>query len=590
MIKENKEFIILKNKNQASEYLMNFKKFEGFTPIVFNLEAEALLLENKKEFKTEEEFERHILCKDIEKLSIKTIEKICEEIDIKHREINLFQLFYQEFTTFLINLIRNLRILKEINKLGIKKIIIFENINQDSDLDVYSKIAKEIFKDNLKIIKYKSNLINKNNNVGKISEIADSIQNFISKIKVSLLKKTDNKIFFCGNKNTFEHIIKRFPKKKNKIIKCNDVLQKSLFINKRYIPFYKFSGLKTKYQEELIKNIKNFKRETNNLQFLDNLNLEKELVPILRGQIYYYLNVKFLKISEVINEMLNLIKKKKIDLIMLYADVNPFEKTFAQVGKMFNIPSIVIQHGIIGSKRGFLPKSADYILVFGEESKKQLIKWGYPKNSIIITGSPQFDKYANIKIEKKQKNKIVFIMDTIDFNCPLSYWKKVYKILFKTLKKFPEYKLIIKWRDDKTLLRLPKLIGNEVGFYNYSILKDNLFKKVCPVKLFADSDIVILTGSTMVFDAFLSKKPVISIYIKRINVPKDFGGHTPIKIIHNQKSLEKAINKSKKQTKKDFPEIKKYLKKELFKLDGKASDRVVDFINKLINKENIYSN
>lgn len=587
MINKGERYIILENKNQATEYLDNIQKFQGVIPIVFSLSAEALLLKNKISFKIGEEYANN---KPLPTLSIKKIEEIIKKVEIEYRGIDLFQLFYDELTAFLISFRRYFNILKnmkEREKIG--ELTIFENINKNPHEELYSRIAKEIFKEKIRVIKYR---VNKKRN--RIVELAGFFQNLLAELIVIASKRTNRKIFFCGNKNIFELIIKNLPEKRNKIFRCSDVLQKSFFVKGRYVPAYRIKELKTKQQKELIKDILSFKTETKNLKFLENLGLEKELIPILKEWISYYVEVRFLEVSGIIDKIIELIRKRKIDLILLYNDVNVFEKTLAQVGRKFNVPSIVIQHGIIGNRRGFLPKSADYLLVFGEQSKKQLMKFGYPKESIIITGSPQFDKYSTIAREYQQnheKKRIVFIMGSLcseglvpEVEISKERWKQVYFMLFNVLKKFPEYELVIKWKGRENLDFLPLLIGRE------NLQKTKIASNANPIELLSSADTIILTDSTMALDALLLGKPVISINFKdnekvfkekEVNPYKNSG---PIINIYNEKQLEDAIKKI-KSNKTDNSKTKVYLEKELFKLDGKASERVVKFIVDLLNRK-----
>ena len=587
---KNKRFIILENKNQVLEYLEKIGFFQGVIPIAFNLETQKLLLEYKIKFINGEKCGESYVYKKDKKLLVKEIGEIYKKINIEYRGINLFQLFYADLIVFLITLRRYLRILKEIKKSkGIDGLVIFKDINSNPNEELYSRIAEEVFKENSKVIKYRSR--EKTDNHKRLIKITGKIQNLISKIKISLLKKTDNKIFFCGNKKVFGQIINKLSKKENKIFRCNDSLQKSFFINKKYIPFYKFSKIKTKHQKKLLRDIGEFIQNPKNFRFLDKLNLEEEEENILKEWVRYYLKFKFFEISGIINNMIKLMGKRKIDLIMLGEDINVFEKTFAQIGKKFNIPSIVIQHGVIGKKRGFLPKSAEYILVFGENSKKLLINWGYPKKNIIITGSPQFDKY-NKKIKKKKQKEIVFIMGSLASNelapeveVSKERWQEVYRILLSVLKKFPEYKLIVKLRSPSYLSNMSFILPKE-KFENLKFVAD-----VDPIKLLSRAEIVIVTDSTMALDALLLEKPVISIDFKETDniypnkIVNTYRKYNSIKNVYNEKQLENAIKKSKKQTNREIVEIKKYLEKELYKLDGMASQRVAEFIKKLLDSE-----
>jgi vancomycin permeability regulator SanA len=589
---ESGKFILLEDKNQTLKYLEKIKEFEEFMPITFNFECERLLAKNNINFKIGGRYEIPALCKNLQKQAIELTEKICSKISISYRDINLLQLFYSDLTFFFISSIKYLKILKKIKtKEKIKEILIFKNINFNITNEICSKIATEIFKNNSKTIEYASST-EKN---PWFMKFAGYLQNFIAEIKLNLTEKNKNKIFFCGNKNIFENVIKELNKnKKNEIFRCNNRLQKSFFINKRYIPSYRLKGIKTKHQKGLIKEINNFNKKTKDLEFLKNIDLEDELIPIVKSWIFYYLKFKFLEISKIIDHMIKLIKKNKISLILLDADVNFFEKTFAQVGKRFNLPSIVVQHGVIGNKRGFLPSSADFFLSFGEKSKEYLIKYGYEKDKIIITGSPQFDKYFNLEIPEKNKKKIIFIMSTYsskdinpEMEIPSQGWKDIYRMLFNSLKKFPGYELIIKSKGKGELEDLPRTIAEEIGI---DVQRIKIIERISPIELMKDTEMVIVTDSTMAFDALLLNKKVISIWFKKYERFFNYKDTNPIDYIINQKELEKAIKKSQNLTKKESIEKRKSINKELYKQDGKASERIVAFINKLLkNKEEPYN-
>jgi len=81
----------------------------------------------------------------------------------------------------------------------------------------------------------------------------------------------------------------------------------------------------------------------------------------------------------------------------------------------FNIPTIVIQHGVISPSYGFIPLLANKVCVWGNIQKKQYIDAGEEKEKIYVTGTPVIDltakgqkSFVKIKeaygfdIEKKQ--------------------------------------------------------------------------------------------------------------------------------------------------------------------------------------------
>lgn len=578
-----KKFVLIENKSQVEEYLKQRKKFKGFIPITVSFEAEELLYDNKIKFKQDDDYESGFLYKEVYSLALKETKEVCKTIKINYRGIDLFTLFYMNLFRFLGMSNRFLKLLKRIK--DVKEIVIFDsNSDPTSEKEICSRIAQEVFRGKTKIIKY--TLENKKNNF--LIQIVGYFQNFLSNTILTLSTKKDNKIFFCEGKVKIIPVINELLKnKRNKMFRCHSDLKKSFVIGKKYIPFYQFSKEKSIYGKRLLEDIKKFKRDNKDFSFLDNIGIEKERLPSLKKWIDYYLKIKLLEMSEIINHIIRLIKKNKIDFILVYADTTPFEKTLVQVGRMFNIPSAVLQHGNpMGTEAGFYPLSANFLLAFGENHKQKFIRMGIPENRIIITGSPQFDKYTNEKIKITKDKKIVYIASSGDstshvpgIDMTKKEQKKDLREVINIMKKFPEYKLVVKGREGWDMNPLIGIIAKEEKFNNLEFVES-----ATPLEFLPDAEIVIIEISTLAFDALLLDKPVISKRIKEYDkLFSSYKDSKTIKTVYTPKQLEKALKYcKKKRTEKSNLERKKYLEGELFKLDGQASKRVAKVINKLI--------
>jgi len=575
-----KKLILLENEYQALEYLRNRKKFKDFIPMSFTFPVEKILMDNKIKFKTEEDYETESLYDGIYDSSIIMDKRICDSLKFEYKGMNLFQLYHYDTGAMLNLLQKYFRLLKEIiKKENPKEIIIFEtNSFRFFDMEFSSKIMKLIFKGKIKIERY--SIPDKKEKA--FIKLADFMQKVFSRIKLGLVKKSDNKIFFSGSKSFFESIIKLLLKNKNnKMFRCNNNLQKSFFLNEVYIPFYKFSKKKC-FEQKLKQRIEELDRKIREKDFSQEFVIEKELESILKYWLCGFINTEFLKVSGLIDNIIYLFKKNKIDLVLLDNDTNLFEKTLVGVCKLFKKTSIILQHGILGNKLSFIPVSADYTLVFGEEDKKWFVKQGVDKNKLKIIGCPRYDSF----IDKKQKNKdkkILYITDSAksnelpDHHLTKRRQKIILKVLFKILKKFPEYKLVIKLKPGWEMAELPAIIANQEKFRNLELIErtDN-------IKLVNDAEIVVIHQSSMGIEALLLDKPVISFSFKnldRFNIYKNKG---VVDVVYTEKQFERAIRKKIKQNKEQIFEREKFLKKQLYKLDGKSSERAVNFINKIL--------
>tara|TARA_Y100000034_G_C6821485_1_gene370019 strand:+ start:399 stop:965 length:567 start_codon:yes stop_codon:yes gene_type:complete len=184
------------------------------------------------------------------------------------------------------------------------------------------------------------------------------------------------------------------------------------------------------------------------------------------------------------------------------------------------------------------------------------------KNIVVIVGASQSnDPMPEVHITEKQH-------------------KEVFRIIFKILKKFPEYNIIIKGRKGWDMDELPQMIADEINFKDFEYIEETE-----PIKLLFNADIIITEGySTMALEALLLNKPVISIGFKSFKKVLGYKNIKEIKTVYNEKQFEKAFKSIQKQKKKI--NNKKELEKELFKLDGKSTQRAIKFINKLLSNKN----
>ena len=237
---------------------------------------------------------------------------------------------------------------------------------------------------------------------------------------------------------------------------------------------------------------------------------------------------------------------------------------------------------------GFLPLSSEYIFVFGEDSKKRLVKLGLPEKKIIITGSPQFDRYLYKKrISKKEKKIVFFPSSESSYNVlPEAHLTKkkereTFLMLFKALKEFPEYTLIIKGRLGWDMNNLPKIIAKEKCMRNVKFIID-----ADPSEVMANAEIVIVNVTTLVLDALLLKKPIISIWFKDMKKFCGYEDSNYIQTVYNSTQLKMAIKKNLNKIKEDSLKRKLYLKKQLAVFKEGSSKKISRIVKNLLTENN----
>ena len=567
------KLIFLENKAQAEEYLKNLNKFKEEFPISFTFEVEKLFKKKGISFKTEEEYEKDIsIYKGIHKSSFEITSKICKRLKIDYREINLFSLFYFDIFLILSSSKKYLKLLEEIIKKETpEKIISFKSENPlFSDKEFSQMIIPSIFNGEQSFEDYL--LPNKKEIREKILfRFVSLIQRIIVKSKLRMCPRNINKIFISGGKNYFGSLVKDLhPNKKNRIFNFDYCLRKSYFVNKRYIPFYEFSGKKSKRQNTLEEDILDLKQDIIELDFSKEFGTEFGIEEILKKKLISLIETKFMWMSRYIEEVYELMEKNKVNLVISTDDYMPM----VMVAKRFNIPSILFEHGFNAYEEAYRSIS-DYVLTSGEEMKKYHVKSGIIKENVIVTGCPRYDKVIPTKKEKEKI--IVYVMEVTNGNNVVAdthlskkRQKELLRILFNVLKKFPEYKLIIKVRPNWELTDIPKIVAQQEGYKNFIVIEetDN-------IKLMNRADIVIINRSTLGIEALLLNKPVISLYFK------DLDKYNPylkmdIKKVYNEKQLGDEIKRS--INKKGDKEVLS----EYFLTDRKSTERAVNFINKIL--------
>ena len=577
---DNKKLILLENKDQALEYLKNKERFRDFLPVSFSFDIENLFSKKNLNFLMEESYETNSLYNGIHKSSFNSMKKICNKLKIDYKGINLMSLVDYEIYLILTSSKKYLKLLKKIIRVEKpKKIALFKNnFLFYSNPEYNNFIIPLIFKNEIRTIPYSKN--KKKLDKRDLLKMFGYIQKIFTKLKLKLSSSKNNKIFIFGGETYFKSLVKLLlENKNNKIFNMADQLRKSFFINKKYITFYEFSGKKSSGQKKLERTLITLKEKINKINFSKEFKTEKELETILKKKLISLINTRFLVVVKQINEIRDLMQNKKIDLVLLSEDSSPFAQSVVKTAKQFNIPSILFQHGFFNHEIGYHSIS-NYTFASGEKVKKEYIKQGAIKKGVEVIGCPRYDEFFKKKVKKGEKI-ILYGMEVTNGNEVVAEThltkkrqKEILRMLFRCLKKFPEYKLIIKTRPGWEMASLPKLIAKQENFENFEVVEkaDNL-------ELMNNSEIIITNRSTFGIEALFLNKPVISIYFKTKYNP--YEKMKAIKIVYTEKQLIKAIQENMNHTKNKVMQSRKIWEKWFIR-NPRASERALKKIEEIL--------
>ena len=252
---------------------------------------------------------------------------------------------------------------------------------------------------------------------------------------------------------------------------------------------------------------------------------ENSFWPIIKHHFFSLCQNRFQELIHEIEYAYQLFEKTNPSSITIWSELGSTEQILLNVAKNQNVPIILLQHGYYHDDiratnfnyfSGVLPKKSDYFLIWGNKMNDYCKKIDLMSKKIKIIGSLLFDTYKNFKSTENdyvllatQGPTDFFISDLMNSTYE-NYINTIIEICEITKKL--EKKLIIKLHPDPHELDITKYIVSlypDVRVEKFGDIK-NLIKDC---ELFISIDI-----STTILEAQLLKKPVISVSVKDYNL------------------------------------------------------------------------
>lgn len=337
-----------------------------------------------------------------------------------------------------------------------------------------------------------------------------------------------------------------------------------------FVPFESYfpKGLIKVTLRESKKFKKNWKKLVkNNRFFYNNLNLWKYCKPRFSEDI-----TSTIEQAGIIK---NIIDLEKPDILVTATDISQVGKMDVAIAKKMKIPCMVSQHGAAIDCPYYQPTRADKFAVWGNIARDMLINRGYDPKKIAVVGST---KYDGIKIPEKIP-KGEFILVSTQMMAPLEQ-NMFLDALCKALQNINEPISINLHPGQK-----PDLINKYLNKYN---IKADIIPGQPPqgINYFIERcKLMVTICSTTAIDAILVDKPAVTINLSNHEdfIPfAKYGGAIGVwKAEDTEKALKDALYnpKARKALEKGR---KKFIQAYLYKNDGKASERFVNIIEKLI--------
>lgn len=297
-------------------------------------------------------------------------------------------------------------------------------------------------------------------------------------------------------------------------------------------------------------------------------------------------------ISEI--EMaIRIFEKYKLDSILVLSEIGSTEQILVKLAKRFGIKIILLQHGLfydsdsegaynMNKFQGVYPLDADKYVVWGKIEEKHQLRRKTPHEKLVVLGTPLYDEITNTdeKIEIRnyillatsgpvKENALDLTINTIEKN--QNTIRKICEAVTKMNKN-----LVIKIHPSQDEFD-PTEMAKEISS-NIIVKKTG---SITHLVQFCDV-FVMIDASTVILDAHLLKKPVISVLVKDSDygLPSVLSQSCLLTDMENfEFTLKKVLtdeNLSKSLVEKGTTYVKEYLANQ-----GSASMKLLKFCSEI---------
>jgi CDP-glycerol glycerophosphotransferase (TagB/SpsB family) len=224
--------------------------------------------------------------------------------------------------------------------------------------------------------------------------------------------------------------------------------------------------------------------------------------------------------------------------------------------------------------------SSDFI------KKRHIELWNAPEKKLYVTGYPRMDRLLSYLEELKNKKEKKTILYAPTYDCGLWAWGDPYF-------EFEKFCAYCKSKDVSLILRLHPFTKVNQRRLNWIVNKYEsqwLDMKTEPdtMKLLALADILVTDWSSIYTDYFLTERPIVYLetdldYFTKIRgkseVPHEFRAG---EITHSSEEFYNALDYVLTKGNRYIKEQKKFLELIHGKIDGKATERVIEVIKKFL--------
>ncbi len=321
----------------------------------------------------------------------------------------------------------------------------------------------------------------------------------------------------------------------------------------------------------------------------------KNLCTQMEMELKFYFYMLFPRAVKHIEMAKQMIDKEKPDLILIQNEYGDFERALVIAGKLEGTPTLAVQHGII--------TATHYGYIFNKEDKGKIILpdttcvYGqyhydlltnnsiYEPEQVVVTGQPRYDILHRAgKFYSKEKflakyginpNHRILLWTTQCHGLSDEENIKNFRAVFETMQNIKNVTLLIKQHPGEGK-RYTEMIKDCLT--NYKIDAEVTPKTSDTYEQLFVCDLLITKSSTTAMEAVALNKPIIVLNLGGEADAVDYVEQGVALGVYKEDDLMPSIEKLLKDDSELAKNRKRYLEKHLYKIDGKATERVVKLI------------
>lgn len=193
--------------------------------------------------------------------------------------------------------------------------------------------------------------------------------------------------------------------------------------------------------------------------------------------------------------------------IILREQNGPEGKMLVWLAKQAGIPTVMLQHGLMGGEYGYLPMDADLFFAWGEDGCRWLVEKGVEEEKVKVFGCPRFDRYGHTAVKDeggKFQKRLLILLESTEYSgedTPLDNYRML-RLVHEALEPLVDWRVAIRFHPAQTgeereaFRRFVRLYGSRMQIARDIVLGRSLEK----------ADVVVTEASTAGMEALLLGK------------------------------------------------------------------------------------